>query len=81
MPGASGRAFGIISVAALILWSTGCDYIKKFTQGGADLTVASGKLHDGDLPGAAAEYEKVAADHPDSVDAAVGLADTKLLAQ
>lgn len=80
MPGASGRAFGLGAVAALILWSTGCDYIEKFTGGEADLTAASASLREGNLPAAAEEYAKIAAENPESVDAAVGHSYTQLLA-
>jgi hypothetical protein len=80
MPVGTVRTVGVVAIAAGLWWTTGCDYIQKFIGGEPDLTEASGKLAGGDLPAAAASWEALAADHPDSIDVAIGHAYTQLLA-
>lgn len=62
----------------LLAFTLGCGAI----LGGSDedlVEAADSMLQAGDLPGAAAEYERIAGENPDSVAAAVGLAYVQLL--
>lgn len=73
------RCVGPLLVLAIGL---GCGDLQAMLGGGDDDTIvaaAEQKLSAGDLPGAAAEYQGLAATHPDSVAVAVGLSYVQLL--
>ncbi|MBA2320178.1 MAG: hypothetical protein H0V89_03395 [Deltaproteobacteria bacterium] len=80
MPVGMGRTVGIAAFASGLAWISGCDDVREFIAGEPDLTAANGTLAAGDLPGAAASWETLSVDHPDSVDVAVGRSYTQLLA-
>lgn len=69
-------------ILVVVGFGLGCGDLQGMLLGGDDADLvepAEALLEEGDLPGAAAEYRKVAAANPDSVAAAVGLAYVQLL--
>jgi tetratricopeptide (TPR) repeat protein len=70
-----------VALAGVLTGSgTGCDLINQFMKADPEVVrPAQDKLEDGDLPGAAAEYEELAAAHPDSVHVAIGHAYMQML--
>lgn len=72
----------LFPVVALSMGMTACDLIEGFLGEGDDpsLTAAADDaLNSGDLPGAAARYDQLSVEHPDSVYVATGAAYSLLL--
>ncbi|MFT4627164.1 MAG: hypothetical protein ACI8PZ_005845 [Myxococcota bacterium] len=79
--GASLRLAAPVVLAATLVVSTGCDMIAQFTKPGPEVVEgAHSALRSGDLPAAADEFARLAADHPEVVEVAVGHAYMQLLA-
>ncbi len=74
--------FGAPSLVALVIaGNTGCDMIEQFMAPGPEIVeAANDALRDGDLPAASAEFEKLAADHPNAPHVAIGHAFSLLMA-
>ncbi len=74
-----GRFLVAAGLLGIILGCVGGESL--LGSGGGEVNAeATRLLQAGDLPGAASEYERLAAEHPDSVEVAIGLAYTQLLA-
>ena len=82
-PPSRWAGFGrLVPLAAVLCLGTACDQIQALIGGGGPEVVeeANQALKDGDLPGAAAQYDELAGKHANSVHVAVGQAYTKMLA-
>lgn len=72
----------LVALATVLSLGTACDQIQALIGGGGPEVVeeANQALKDGDLPGAAAQYDELASSHSSSVHVAIGKAYTQLLA-
>ena len=80
MPLGKGRTVGLVVVAAGLVWATGCATITDLIESEPDLTATKAQFAGGDLPGAAASLDALAAQHPDSLEVGIGRAYSQLLA-
>jgi tetratricopeptide (TPR) repeat protein len=73
------RSYMWLAIAPFMLGMGACDSILGASDGPELVAAANSTLQSGDLPAAAAEYEQLAADNPDSVFVAIGRSYFQLL--